>query len=91
MKASRIYVMENLIYLRAYIGQTQTEFAENVGITRSNVGSYEEGRALPPLVTLVKICEYYGLTVDKMLRNRISFRTMSPPVNIINLRSQKLL
>lgn len=92
MKATvKIYVLENLVYLRGYIGQSQMEFAKNIGITRSNVGSYEEGRALPPLAILVKICDYYGLTVDQVLRSKISFRIMNPPVKTINLRRQKLL
>ena len=48
-------IAENLKFLRKKAGYTQEQFAQELGIKRSLVGAYEEGRAEPRLQNLSKI------------------------------------
>ncbi len=51
---------------------TQTEFAELFDLKRTAVGSYEEGRAEPKIDTLIKISDYFKLSLDSLLRKELS-------------------
>ena len=50
-----IKLNENIRYLRKKMGWTQDKFSKKIGIKRSLVGAYEEGRADPRLSNLLKI------------------------------------
>ncbi len=60
-------ISENIKYLRKIAGYTQEQFASEVGIKRSLVGAYEEGRAEPRLQTLQKIGEVLNVTTDALI------------------------
>lgn len=60
-------IAENIKHLRKKAGQTQEQFANEVGIKRSLVGAYEEGRAEPRLQTLIRIAEVFNVTADDMI------------------------
>ena len=60
-------ISENIKYLRKQAGYTQEQFAHEVGIKRSLVGAYEEGRAEPRLQTLQKIGEVLNVTSDALI------------------------
>jgi transcriptional regulator with XRE-family HTH domain len=64
------YVNENIKILRNRMGLTQERFAEMIGINRKVVGSYEEGRATPPLDKLNKISKLFGVTIDQLTSHR---------------------
>jgi transcriptional regulator with XRE-family HTH domain len=49
------------------MGFTQEQFAERIGIKRSLLGAYEEGRADPRLNNLQNIATEFGVTVDMLL------------------------
>ena len=55
--------------LRKSRGITQSELAENLGISSSAVGMYEQGRRDPDDNTLLKLCSYFGITSDYLLGN----------------------
>ena len=63
---------ENLKYLRKLRGWTQEEFANRLGIKRSLIGAYEEGRADPRLDVLEKMSSIYKLTLDDLLLKDLS-------------------
>ena len=54
------------------MGATQEQFAEQVGIKRSLVGAYEEGRAEPRLQTLTKIAEVLGVSADQLINSDLT-------------------
>lgn len=60
-------IAENIKHLRKKAGYTQEQFANIVGIKRSVVGAYEEGRAEPRLQTLIKIAEVLNVTADDLI------------------------
>ncbi len=65
-------INENIKYLRKKAGYTQEQFAEVLGIKRSLLGAYEEGRADPRIVNLLKIAEVFGVTVDTLISKDVS-------------------
>jgi transcriptional regulator with XRE-family HTH domain len=64
-------VANNIKYLRRMNGLTQEQFARKIGIKRSLLGAYEEGRANPNLDNLMNIAKIFGTTVDNLLKNDI--------------------
>lgn len=65
-------IAENIKYLRKQMGATQEQFAEQVGIKRSLVGAYEEGRAEPRLQTLSRIADVFGVSVDDLINQDLT-------------------
>ncbi|MFC6999768.1 XRE family transcriptional regulator [Rufibacter roseus] len=57
----------NLKYLRKQYNLTQVQLAEKLEIKRSLIGAYEEGRAEPKLVTLMKMAQVFQLSVDELI------------------------
>ena len=73
-------VSQNLKYLRKRSGITQEQMAQKIGIKRSLLGAYEEGRADPRLNNLIRISEIFGITVDKLISEDL---TKNPPLEAI--------
>ncbi|MFY0652653.1 MAG: LexA family transcriptional regulator [Cyclobacteriaceae bacterium] len=65
-------VNENIKFLRKKEGYTQETFADVIGIKRSLVGAYEEGRADPRLNNLLKMSEVFGVSVDTMISKNVT-------------------
>lgn len=65
-------VSENIRYLRKLHGFTQEAFANAIGIKRSLVGAYEEGRADPRLHNLVKIAALFEISTDMLLQQALT-------------------
>ncbi|MEQ9286997.1 MAG: helix-turn-helix domain-containing protein [Cyclobacteriaceae bacterium] len=65
-------VNENIKFLRKKEGYTQETFADVIGIKRSLVGAYEEGRADPRLNNLLKMSEVFGVSVDTIISKDVS-------------------
>lgn len=60
-------ISKNIKLLRKINNLTQEEFADKINITRSQVGSYEEGRAEPRLSTISKIAKYFSVKIESLL------------------------
>ena len=65
-------IAANMKGLRKQRRLTQAGLAEAIGIKRSLVGAYEEGRAEPKLTTLVTIARFFGLNVDQFISDDFS-------------------
>lgn len=65
-------ISANLKYLRKKKGLTQQQFADNMKIKRSLIGAYEEDRAEPKYDLLKKIAEYFELTIDEFINEKIN-------------------
>lgn len=68
---------ENIRVLRKKLSLTQDQFAQRLGIKRSLVGAYEEGRAEPKLELLQKMAEVFCISVDELIGKQF---TGSDPV-----------
>lgn len=62
--ADKVYFAENFRYLRKKKGLSQKALAAELGITRSRISSYEEGRSEPKLVDILHIGNYFGVPME---------------------------
>lgn len=62
---------KNLRFLRAESGMTQSELAEKLGLQRTMISAYEDGRSEPKLSTLGILSELFGCSVDELLYHDI--------------------
>jgi transcriptional regulator with XRE-family HTH domain len=68
-------------FLRKERDLTQKQLAESLLITRSALSKWEVGRAMPDLPSLVKLADYFHVSVDYLLC-RNNNRKMYSNVNI---------
>lgn len=50
----------------------QSEFGKLFGLTRAAIGSYEEGRAEAKIDKIIEIADYFGLTLDQLLKRKLT-------------------
>ncbi|MCC7223502.1 MAG: helix-turn-helix domain-containing protein [Chitinophagales bacterium] len=62
----------NIKFIRKQQGMTQQKFADYIGIKRSALGSYEEGRAQPSHETLLVIADKFDISTDKLLKEDLA-------------------
>lgn len=60
-------ISQNLKDLRRLSGLTQEQVAQQVGLTRQAISSYESGRTQPDLDTLARLAEVYGAEITDVL------------------------
>ncbi len=58
---------ERIRALRESMNYSQMKFADIFGIGQSSVVRYEKGEATPPLELLVKIADYFDVSMDYIL------------------------
>ena len=69
----------NLRHLRKKKSLTQAQLAEKIGIKRSALGAYEEGRAEPKLTTLQAFTEFFEIRLDELIRVDLTRNRPAPP------------
>ncbi|HET8858835.1 helix-turn-helix domain-containing protein [Marivirga sp.] len=62
----------NIKYLRKEKGWTQQDLADELGVKRPQIGSYEEGRADPRIQTLMKLSDLFNVSLDDLLGKDLS-------------------
>lgn len=62
----------NLKLLRKKAGKTQSELADDLGVSRQAYASYEEGRAEPRIQILQRLSSIFNISVDDMLFKDLS-------------------
>ena len=55
------YFADNLKFLRKGRGISQGQLAEEIGLNRGNIASYEKGIAEPSMTNLMKIVKYFNI------------------------------
>jgi transcriptional regulator with XRE-family HTH domain len=88
-------VAENLKKARKAAGLTQDKASALLKIRRSVLGSYEEGRAMPPIVLFPMIADLYGIVDWKRFIRDENFNpnrqgTVPPPPSIIDIAYKAL-
>jgi transcriptional regulator with XRE-family HTH domain len=58
----------NIRHLRQLKNWSQTQLADELGISRARIGSYEEGRCDPPIDTLIRISAVFHIAIDALLK-----------------------
>ena len=67
---------EILKKLRIEKGLTQTEFATQFHVSNGAVGNWESGKRQPDSNTLVKLADFFGVSVDYLLGKTDEPRTL---------------
>lgn len=63
---------KNIKKIRSLRGLSQSDFANIFGLTRANIGSYEEGRAQPKMEVVVKMAAHFKLSLDDFVNRELS-------------------
>lgn len=63
---------ENIKFIRKQKKLTQQKFADLIGIKRSSLGAYEEGRAKPNYQTLGKIAAICKISIDRLIKENLA-------------------
>ncbi len=61
-------ISKNIRHLRLQKKWSQEQLAEELNITRSRIGSYEEERCDPPIETLINISNLFHIAIDALVK-----------------------
>ena len=70
---------ENLKRIRESRGKSQGDIADLLNVRRATVSSWETDRTEPRIEHLIKLGEYFDLTIDDMVNGRIYHIEVKPP------------
>ncbi len=79
MEDIKMAFAKNIQELRKARGLTQTELAEILNYSDKAVSKWERGESIPDVVTTKQIADFFGVTVDYMLKSE---HTEKPDISI---------
>jgi transcriptional regulator with XRE-family HTH domain len=62
---------KNIRFLRTQAGMTQTDLADKLGLQRTMISAYEDGRSEPKLATLAVISGLFIVSIDELINHDI--------------------
>lgn len=62
----------NIKKIRGVKGLSQKSFAELFDLKRATLGAYEEGRSEPKIDTIIKIANYFSISIDSLLTSDLT-------------------
>lgn len=68
----QIYFGKNLKTLRKNKGLTQTDISSILETNKSLIANYESDRHYPSIETIIKIADYFSVSIDALLRQDMS-------------------
>lgn len=77
---------KNIRKIRTVKKLSQAAFAQIFNLARPSVGAYEEGRAEPRIDTILQIANYFGLSIDALLKKDL---TINELVRFDSLKNKK--
>lgn len=63
---------KNIKKIRGVNGLSQQAFAELFFLKRATLGAYEEGRSEPKIDTIIKVANYFSISIDDILTKEIT-------------------
>jgi transcriptional regulator with XRE-family HTH domain len=89
-----MYLAKNIRFLRQHIGMTQEALAGKLGIQRTMISAYEDGRSEPKLSSLTILSNVFGVTVDGLMMQDLSSGDVhetpaQPPVRVLAVTVDK--
>lgn len=70
-----MFLAQNLKYLREQRGLSQRTFSEEIGLSGSAVGMWETEERKPDIEMIIRLAEYFGVTLDDLV-----LRDLRPPI-----------
>lgn len=71
------HIGKNIKKIRSVKKFSQQSFADLFGLSRANIGSYEEGRAEPKINVIMKIADKFGIDVGDLLNKELKVNEIS--------------
>ncbi|MFM9908479.1 MAG: XRE family transcriptional regulator [Chitinophagaceae bacterium] len=81
-------IAKNIRHLRSLKKLSQEQLADELSITRSRLGGYEESRNEPPIELLIKISNYFKISVDALIKGDL---TKTSPDKLMNIGKNRIL
>ena len=72
----------NIRYLRELKKLSQEGLADELNITRARLGAYEESRNAPPIEILIKLSEYFHISIDALVKADLRKTDINSLINI---------
>lgn len=63
---------EKITRLRTFKGLSQEELADELNISRQSISKWEMDQAIPQIDKVVQICEYFNISTDELLKDKIT-------------------
>jgi len=67
---------KNIKKIRSVKGLSQQAFADLFDLKRGTLGAYEEGRSEPKIDTLIKIANYFSISIDDFLTKELTVNSL---------------
>lgn len=67
---------KNVKKIRGVKKMSQQVFADLFDLKRATLGAYEEGRSEPKIDTIIKVANYFSITIDDMLTKEITINQL---------------
>lgn len=71
-----MHFSENLKYLRKHKKLSQQVLADQLDLPRTTLGDYERGNTEPSLAMLIRIAQYFDVSMDALLQEDISLKAL---------------
>jgi transcriptional regulator with XRE-family HTH domain len=81
-------ISKNIRHLRSLKQLSQERLADDLKVTRSRIGSYEENRSSPTLEFLIDFSNYFKIPIDILLKNDL---TKTKDISFIEIGSKRVL
>ncbi len=85
------FLGNNIKFLRKKKSITQIQLAQKIGVNRSMIGTYEEGRAEPKMQTLLNICHYFDVDLNSIILKDLTRSTNLKSVSEIKGEQLRIL
>jgi len=80
------HIQANIKHLRTLKKLSQERFADELGWSRSIVGSYEEGRSEPPINRLIDLSDYFNIPIDILVKKDLRLAKDTSFIEVGNKR-----
>ncbi len=91
MEELKKIIGKNIIDLRKKQGLTQAELAERVNYSDKAVSKWECGDAVPDVGVLKQLADFFGVTVDYLLKAEHDTKPVAAEVNKTEWRNKKII
>ena len=81
-------IAKNMRYLRQIKKWSQEDLADELGITRARIGSYEEDRCDPPVDILIKLSSLFHIAIDALVKCDL---TSVDPGSLMKIGNNRIL
>lgn len=81
-------IAKNIKHLRSLKRLSQEGLADELDVTRSRIGSYEENRSAPTIEMLIKLSDYFKIPIDILIKKDL---TKSKDTSFIEIGNQRVL